>query len=297
MREWGELADTEKAQAARFFVDHNRNYAVTAEQYKLRDTSNTQRKLRHWARSERIPDSLTPRYVDEVVALSGDVLTIGDLEIPDQDAWVIEKAVTVGDKFGIDQLVINGDLMAMDGFSPYAPLVPRAQGTKDEIKLAVKVLHLLGEVFPSISLLMGNHDRRMMARTFGELSLFDLLELQCPNIKLTPFSQVHLSSGGRDWLICHPDNYAKIPGSVARELAEIHHMNVIAAHTHHLSWSLDKSGTYQCIDGGHCRDADRTLYKTAKVTRHPAWAAGFTTVRNGYGSLFSKTHTDWDNLG
>jgi len=288
---WGELAD--KTAARDYFLSSGRDYAATIRQHGLDDNENTRRRLREWTVGNGIPVSQTPDYESMILEVKGDALILGDLEIPDHDADVLVLAVKIAKKLKIKRLILNGDLLALDGFSKFMPMLPRTQGTGSEIKVAERVCDALFRPFDEIDVLTGNHCRRPQWGTNGELTLADLLAHAFQQAEITPFSRIHLTSGEAEWLVAHPDNYSRIPGAVAREVAEIEHKNVVCAHTHHLSLSIDKSGHYACMDGGHCRDPRRTLYKVAKVNRYPMWAAGFTVIKNGKPYLFSKDFTDW----
>jgi len=102
-------------------------------------------------------------------------------------------------------------------------------------------------------------------------------------------------SGENLYRIEHPKNYAKAPGSVARERAEIEEESVLCGHTHHMSWSFAKNGKHQAIDIGHCTRPECRYYIAANgTTRYPKWNAGFWMIRNGYLYPFPKETTDWD---
>lgn len=288
---WGELAD--KAAARDYFLQSGRDYAATVQRFDLDDGENTRRRLREWTVGNGIPVSQTPNYESMVLGVEGDALILSDLEIPDHDAEILELARRIAKKLKIPNLILNGDLLAFDGMSKFLSVLPRTTGTGNDIQTAKRVLTPLGKPFKRVYVLNGNHCLRIMWATHGELTLADLLADAIPDAEITPFSRIDLNSGGEEWLIAHPDNYSRVPGAVARDIAEIEHKNVVCGHTHHLSMSIDKSGTYTCIDGGHCRDERRTLYKVAKANRYPKWAAGFTVIRNGKPYLFGKSITDW----
>jgi hypothetical protein len=245
-----------------------------------------------------IPESQTSNYYEMIPKLTGDRIVIGDLEVPDHDVEMLELALDVARKFEIKSLVINGDFHANDGHGKHVLPLPtelrRGTTTLQEMQTGAEIILGLSEWFEEFLLITGNHDERVYVATMGEVSFGDYLHDLVPGVKITPFWQAYLHSGEEDWLICHQANYTKQPGVVARDIAEIQHINVLAAHTHHLSFSLDKSGNYMCVDGGHCRDVERTLYKQRKMSRYPAWSSGFVMIKNGYPYLFSKTKTDWD---
>lgn len=308
MRVWNDLTEIEQSAAVKHFEVVNESvpeggqcdYRETAIEFGLdpkdESTRRALRKRREPAESSGIPASVTPNYHDLILKIRGDAIICGDLEVPDHSADVLERAVAVGEKMGIHQLIINGDAVAADGFSPFQGNLRRGVEPLEEVRILATVIRAMARQFATVYLCEGNHDKRWRRMSEGQVTLSNEIADRLPDIDITvtPFSQIHLTSGGKRWLVCHPKNYSRLPGSVARDLAEIHQSNVVAAHTHHLSMSQTKCGQYWALDGGHCRDEQRTLYKIDDVTRHPRWTAGFVVVRNGYGHIFPMKGTDWD---
>lgn len=307
MRLWIELDEAEKDAAVAHFSRINEGvppggaciYGPTYRAFNLQDTESTRRQLRKRRNTARfnVPRSETPDYTKMILRVHGDAVIIGDVEIPDHDAEMLENAMAIGEMFGIRQLIINGDFMASDGVSGHPPppkTIAPTPSLEADLDIAVAVLRALSRQFDRISLLEGNHEKRLNRFVEGNLTTSYLIKMACPGVQTTYFSQVELLSGGKEWLVCHQKNYSKIPGSVPREIAEVQRKNVVCAHTHHLSESQTKCGTLMAIDGGYCRDEKRTMYKVQDVTRHPKWNPGFVVIRNGYHYLFSKDKTDWD---
>ena len=299
MKVWTDLTETEQSAAVSHFEGINIdvpkgkpcNFQPTSAEFELDTndptTNRALRKRREPAESNGIPKSTTPNYQDMILKVKGDVVVVGDLEVPDHDADVLELAMAIGKKMGIHQLIINGDFIAADGLSPFPDIPVELDGfdTCKELDIACDILIAMSQQFTSIYTNEGNHDKRVRRATSGQLPAYKLFHKLLPSIQTTPFSQIHLTSGGKKWLICHPKNYSRLPGSVARDIAEIQQMNVVCAHTHHLSMTPTKCGQFWALDGGHCRDESRTLYKIDDVTRHPQWTPGFTVVKNGYGCV------------
>ena len=299
MTTWGDLSEAQKQAVVHDFLASGRDYAII-ERHGLQRTATIERRIReiaqHWVRltpDATIPVSETPDYTQEVLRVYGDAVVIGDVEIPDHDASIIELAARVGKRAGIETLIINGDLIASDGLSKHlcGAASPRLK-VQEELRQARQVIQALQHTFPDVYVVSGNHDKRARWQTSGQFTA-DFLLGDLPNVTTTPFSRLYLTSGGVDWMVCHPRQYRKAPGSLARDIAETEDINVVVAHTHLLSWSLTKDGRHVAIDGGHCRDAKRTMYKTEDVTTHPRWCAGLTVVRDGFGFALSKEYTDW----
>ncbi len=297
-RPWGELTDSEKQAVVELFLYSGRKYqAIDFENLDLEHTTNTERRIRYAAQryvpTTPIPQSQTPQYVNEVIQVKGDAIVTGDWEIPDHSAELLELAREVGKKQRIKKLIINGDTIAADGLS-VLPIGgrPTPSTVQEDVVMARKIITSMTEWFDEVYIISGNHCKRLRWGTHGEFTA-DFLLADIPGVITTPFSRLYLTSGKQEWLICHPKTYSKVPGTLARDIAEIENINVVAAHTHLLSWSITKDGRHLALDGGHCRDASRTLYKVEMVTRHPQWCAGFVVIRDGYACALSKDFTDW----
>lgn len=306
---WTDLSDADKDAAGEHFASINAEipagsecvYGPTYRAFDLDDNESTRRQLRKRRDVTAVPKSTTPDYTEMVLELHGDAVVIGDVEIPDHDADMLERAMQIGKLFGIRQLIINGDFMASDGLSAHPPppkdIAPTPSFDSDK-RVAKSIIRALARQFFDITLLEGNHERRLSRFTFGNETVSHMINEFAEDagigIRASYFAHVDLISGGKEWLVCHQKNYSRQPGSVARDIAEIQRKNVICAHTHHLSESQTKCGQLMAIDGGYCRDEKRTMYKVADITRHPKWNPGFVVIRNGYHYLFSRDKTDWD---
>jgi len=232
-------------------------------------------------------------YTDQI-EIEDDAIILGDLEIPYHDPEVLGYAVSVGKRFGITTLVIAGDFLANDavGFWP-AEDTDESQNYSlaDSLLDGKLVLQSLFEYFKRIILIKGNHEQR--ATRVREWGFFQMMQQEWEELGdlEISFYKWCVVQGCR---IEHFGNYSKIPGSVARERAEIEGCSVAGGHTHHLSMSFSKSGDNIAIDLGHCTRPKTRYYKQVNgTTRHPKWIAGFWMLRNGYWYPFPKEFTDW----
>jgi hypothetical protein len=93
-----------------------------------------------------------------------------------------------------------------------------------------------------------------------------------------------------DWgMICHPDSYSRVAGSVAAQLAAIHHRDLFTGHEHALFQRFDVSGRYQCVGLGCMLRPDMVDYKGMRVTTHPVWTPGFVTCIDREVRLYAKS--------
>lgn len=231
------------------------------------------------------------RDYDEWLDLEGDAVVIGDVEIPYHDAQMLGYAVSIGKKFKIKQLIVAGDFVANDALS-WHPSEDEQEvySVADELMEGEEILRELFEHFTSISMIKGNHEARGNKRK--ELGFFKQMQNQWGDLGDLNISYYKWCRLG-DIRIEHPI-YGKVPGSVARERAEIEDLNIMAGHSHHFSWSFTKSGKHFAIDLGHCTDPQKRYYKAVDgVERYPRWISGFWMVRKGYVYPFPKLWTDW----
>lgn len=234
--------------------------------------------------------------LEDYVVVEGDTMIVSDLEIPHHDAELLGYLVSVAMKFGIKQLVIAGDFLALDSESPFAAEEGIEEWTlADETWAGKDVLEGLFQWFERIVLVKGNHEQRGTRKR--ELGFIHGLRNQwgdLGDLEVSLYKWCAVQSGGEAWRIEHFGNYAKVPGSVARERALIEDSHVAGGHTHHMSWSVALNGKHQAVDLGHCTRERTRYYKTVNgTTRHPKWVAGFWMIREGYAYPFPKEFTDW----
>lgn len=214
-------------------------------------------------------------------------IVLGDAEIPDHDPEMFDLALRIGEKRGIETLILNGDFVALDSFSSFPADAPKQIPFKEELNMAIESVHVFARQFKRILWISGNHERRLSHRINGQISLSYFLN-NIGGLDYTEYSYCELSSAGTDILVCHPINYRRVKLSLATEIAAIKLKCIIAGHTHHLAMGWDRSGKYWVVDGGFCRDQSKTRYKSMRITTHPEWNPGFVLVESGYPFLVTK---------
>src|SRR5512140_1495847 len=65
-----------------------------------------------------IPQSNMPRY-DKPLTVEGNALVIGDLEVPFHHADFVNRCLDLSHAWGIDQLILAGDIMHFESFSAW----------------------------------------------------------------------------------------------------------------------------------------------------------------------------------
>jgi predicted phosphodiesterase len=248
--------------------------------------------------SGRIPGSTTPEWNNYPVIESKRCLVISDVEIPDHDSEVLELALAVIEKYQIDTVIFNGDIIALDSYSKWAKSTAYRRSLEAELDPAEQILEQFSKAVPQIKWISGNHERRIALTNDGNLHLGMLLD-KWFNIKFSQYSRCVLNPGPEQWFIVHQKEYRRIALSVARDLFQVHLCNIVAAHGHHQALGKDRSGRYWLVEGGSGRDPNRTLYKNVRDTTHPAWNLGFTVILDGEPLLLNKgnAHLYLENFG
>jgi len=235
--------------------------------------------------------------IGSYVELEGDAMVVSDLEVPHHDAELLGYLVSVAMKFGIKKLVIAGDFLALDSESTW----PEEEGEErktlaDDKWSGEDVVVSLFQWFDYIVILKGNHEQRgTRNRVLGFMQDVQRQWGQHGDLEVSMYKWCVVISAGNRYRVEHFGNYSKVPGSVARERAEIENCHVLGGHTHHHSRSFTRDGRHQAVDLGHATREATRYYKTVNgTTRHPKWVSGFWMIRNGCLYPFPKKFTDWD---
>lgn len=240
------------------------------------------------------------QYKDNYIRIEGDAIIIGDVEVPYQNDSLLRKAVKIGNIFGIEQLIVNGDFLSLDSVSKWKKDGEQTiTSLEDELSEGKRVLKYLSKQFNKMYFVRGNHEDRLIRKTDGNMNMRVIISMIAPDTveaKTTSFKHLELNN---DFIVGHPDNYSKIPGRTGNRLVRKYNKSVILGHQHHMSRTWDESGQYEIIDGGHCTLPQSRFYKTASFTTHPDWISGFVLAKQGAGNktyihLFPEKHTDWN---
>jgi predicted phosphodiesterase len=226
----------------------------------------------------RGPDPATPEPLDLGEA---DALILSDLHIPYVHRELFELAVKTAHAMKVSMVIIAGDLFDMSWLSPYPPDVPY-HPVGHEIAVSDWYLEYLREHFDRIVGFSGNHDARF-ARALGATSLGVV------GLSLDTWSDVRWVKLG-NWMIVHPKNYSRRPGTVAREIAEVEQCNVVAGHTHLWGETITRCGRYVAIETG-CL-ASQLPYDVMVKATNPRPVHGFTVIKEGVGYLFNQQRAE-----
>ena len=251
--------------------------------------------------SFQVPATL-PAYNEYTVLEADDAVIISDLEIPDHDAEMLQKALQIGVKYNIRNLIYNGDIIATDQETLNTWAREFKQDREDTYRAALaktrQVFEQFGQWFTYQPVVTGNHDARIAKATGGEVTL-DMLLHGSP-AQFSRYNYMYMKTS-RGWVyICHPvKNYSIHAASklgndlwathVAPDKSKCH---IVLGHTHlaQTAWSPD--GQQEIVSTGCMRY--RAEYKDTGANTYRAWQRGFLVIRDGYFYPYTEFGTDWE---
>lgn len=246
------------------------------------------------------PIPTNPPNNDYFVLERPSAVVISDIEIPDQDPWMLYAAYLVGRRRGITTLIYNGDVIATDQ-ETLNSWTREWRETEDTTlhtvtRLTRRVIESYATWFSEQFLISGNHDKRLNRKTGGEVFL-EMLLYDTP-VEFSRHTHMYMKTP-RGWVfICHPKNYSiNAASTLGRNLwantisPEKTKCHIVLGHTHlaQTAWSPD--GQQELVSTGCMRS--RALYKDLETTTHPQWQRGFLVIDKGYFYPMTEHGTDW----
>ena len=241
------------------------------------------------------PDAFNPNPLPAALELSGDFIVVGDVHVPYTDYDFAQLVGRVADKTGIRRLIIGGDFFDMDGWSKFQHAVLPATWVQERTAARILIEDWL-EVFDEIYTLEGNHDRRMVKWTAGQLDESDVWGMVNTSTKLhhSKHSWCTINSAGVYWRITHPANYGRGQLTVLSDIANKYQVNCIGFHEHHAAVGWDVYKRYVVINGGMLVDPRKLAYVQLEDNRMPNMAPGFVVLRGGVAQVLGRyPFTDW----
>lgn len=218
-----------------------------------------------------------------ILILADSLVVSSDFHVPYVDEKLFEKLLNVPVETDITRLAITGDLFDADSYSRFTPMAPTVS-FKDECNNVRDRLEQILDVYATIYICRGNHEKRVIDMNMGKFQMKELVDMCIPNdmskkefdlrVKVTNDDHIHAGIGGQNWLFSHPRNFRIINLSVARDLASRYQCSQIVAHGHQLAQGWDRSGTFRLIDGGGLFDKNQLVY-LRETTCYPETKNGF----------------------
>ncbi len=210
---------------------------------------------------------------------SSNVLITSDWHIPHHDKEMLELLLNTAEENNTRELIIAGDFLNLDIISRYvnrdAPVT-----IDEELREAREVINTLLLQFNKITVIPGNHERRILHRLQTPLSFsaFFKMIINDERVNTVENDFILLDTAAGIFRICHPRNYSKVKLSVAVQLADLYHQHIIAGHSHSLGFTFSRSGRFLCFDCGGLFDENKIDY-IQDTTTHPSWAQGFILLK------------------
>lgn len=251
--------------------------------------------IRHYKKSN--PDR-QPFEVDfgQPLDLSGNWMVIGDIHVPTTKYEFARLVVNVAKYYNIKNLVIAGDFFNFDLFSKYDKSIVGASWRQERDAGRVLMKYYL-TWFDDVRLLMGNHDRRMIKWSQGNLDESDVFGMITTSHKASysNFGYCNITSGDEKWLVTHSTEYSVNQLTVADQLAQKNQCNVITHHEHHVAKGFDRFGRYVVVNNGGLFDESKMAYVKLDTNKRPAMINAFSALSDGVCHLYTpyKAFTDW----
>lgn len=252
-------------------------------------------------RSLLIPPSPTPDYDDFFVVPTSDVMMIGDIEIPDQHSSHLQKIIKIAKRWSLTKLIIAGDFVHADQFSPFPTTWARDDDPsfRTTLDLVRQILTALMTQFLEIYIISGNHDERIAKNNHGHIDLGMFLNFN--NVHFSPYGYMYLYTTRGPVYIGHPHSGGK--GFTAAQNTynvvlspDNEKCHIVLPHYHFQSstWSSDGLRELHLLPAS--RDVKKTKYKRLSADAYRAWIIGGLALRNGYFYPLSENGTDWPKL-
>lgn len=272
------------------YVLHGCNATLLAER---RGEPEKARTFQRWAKrfAHLIPDHYQSEFFDEL-RLEGDGIVAPDWHLPLTNYELLMRMCEFADKHGLTgYLSVPGDALNQDATSQYNPKQADA-GLDLEFRMANKTFGCVLDVFDTVALSAGNHDRRFAAQLGFKIRFDNAMKMilhQIPpdkleRLKVVGNDHMMIDTDNGEWRACHTASYSKNPLTVPRELCDIHSTHVIGAHRHHAAIGYSKGG-YIAVEGGGLFDKDKTAYLRKDSTTFPHWQNDFVVLRGGFPTL------------
>lgn len=239
-------------------------------------------------------------YTNLVEEVEGDALICACVHVPQTDEIMWARALAIGHRDGIENLIVAGDIVTGDMFSKWE--------TKEDWSFDKELeslrLHLVSalQVFPFIYITPGNHIQNRIVRiTNGHIRLKHLIDMaglldaERERIFTTDLDYLTLISGEERFLVGHAGNYSRIDGRVALQYAEKMESHTITGNGHRSGYQVSRSARWHAWEIGMLADDRYMAYVQRGLTTFPRMMRSFATVRNGAVRLYGDglPTTDW----
>lgn len=273
-------------------------------------------------------------YATATPELSGDWVVVSDVHVPRHSERTCCAVVAAGQRFGVRQLLVAGDLMDFEEISSHRHMGTEGVSAVRSLTLAFEVLHGFAVQFDRIVVIKGNHDDRLQrlieAAVEGRSraqAILDSIERQ--DVADLPYRERYVEVlrrqlerhapdlvGRVEWLGCpsveivlgggeklrvtHPALYNRKAPEAERRLAVKYEQSILGTHGHVWGASVAPNGRHLVAQFGCATDDWKHGYLFEKETDHPKWCRGFAVVQEGRVRLIADNPfwaDNFDSLG
>lgn len=207
------------------------------------------------------------------------ILITSDWHIPHYDKEMLSLLLNTAEENNTKELIIAGDFLNLDILSTFAKRETPISVDR-ELQEAKEVISTLLSQFSDITVIPGNHERRIISRLQTPLSFSAFFNMITSDerVKTVENDFILLDTKIGIFRVCHPGNYSKVKLSVAVQLADLYHQHIIAGHSHNFGFTFSRSGKFLCFDCGGLFDEDKIEY-IKDTSTHPSWEQGFILLK------------------
>jgi len=226
-------------------------------------------------------------FTDYPKITSSNLAIISDLHLPYIHIPFTLYFMDIAREHGCKELLIAGDMFDQAMFSVFKSSLKSTW--EQESKGVEKCLLMLLEQFDKITIIMGNHDARLLRLLNYELQFTDVvcMVMQDARLHISQRPMAMINPGPEQWMVSHPKSYRQISGQVGKDMAAKHLCHQVITHGHLTCHTFDRSGRFHCIDIGGLVHYEKCEYVMQQLTTHPKWVNGFLLLLDNEPLLFT----------
>jgi hypothetical protein len=208
------------------------------------------------------------------------IIVMSDLHVPFHSIGAVELTLQIAKDINVDEIILNGDICDMHGFSAHEPNIDVKESVSEEINAIIYFLLELRDRFPKTkrTFLLGNHGHRLnryikrnCPELYGFIDIQDLLFLKDYNYGFIPYTA--------------DQKYIITPNLIVRH-------EPINGGMHFAHSTNVKSGVSSIV--GHTHRQQYSTLHTLNGKKVSCWGTGWLGDKNHPAFNYVKTHHSWD---
>lgn len=246
------------------------------------------------------PPSIPRKRIGDVHLDGRNLAIIGDTEMPDHSLAFLENVVEMSGLFGINELLIAGDGVALDQqqLNSWAKqyYIQVEEGLPTIVDLAEAMIRWLLQYYKKIWWSRGNHDDRLATALGGQVNI---------GMLLNRFSEDEFEFIDRRYLILDTDrgpcwvihpNGGGNPANVMQKWINDHALkgHCLLPHFHIQLDTTTTDGLWELHAIGTGRDVELTEYLQMNIWRGRAWDQSYMLIKDSYFYPMNLRNTNFD---